>query len=109
MQIVYKAKDIPEAHIFSGFLLSHDIDSFVGGHYLQGAIGEIGLSDFAVVRVNDEDYDKARSLVAVYENNAIQVSAVATHKAKASSPFQTSLLVVAIFLISVLVLIGLVS
>jgi hypothetical protein len=67
MQIVYRAQDISEAHIIAGMLQSHGIETHVGGYYLQGAIGEIGVSGFANVHVSDEDVPLARSIIADYE------------------------------------------
>ena|GEM_PF-251689 len=67
MRIVYKARDIAEAHIVSGLLHSQDIENHVNGFYLQGAIGDIGASDFANVQVLDADFVEARQVVTEYE------------------------------------------
>jgi hypothetical protein len=67
MQIVYKAQDISEAHIVAGMLQSNGIEAHVGGYYLQGAIGDIGVSGFANVHVSDEDVLLARSIIGEYE------------------------------------------
>src|SRR3990167_4190317 len=69
MQLIYRARDITEAHIVSGMLISNGLESFVGGHYLQGAIGDMAVQDFAVVHVADEDVDEARRLIAEYEGS----------------------------------------
>lgn len=68
MQIAYRARDLAEAHIIAGLLQSRGIESHVGGHYLQGAMGEIGAAGFTNVHVEDEDYSLARKLVAEYES-----------------------------------------
>ncbi|MCL7944150.1 DUF2007 domain-containing protein [Marinobacter sp. ATCH36] len=70
MQIAYRARDLAEAHIIAGMLQSRGIESHVGGHYLQGAMGEIGAAGFTNVHVEDEDYSLARKLVAEYESAA---------------------------------------
>ncbi|WP_328186270.1 putative signal transducing protein [Marinobacter sp. OP 3.4] len=70
MQIAYNARDLTEAHIIAGLLGAHGIDSHVGGHYLQGALGEIGAAGFTNVQVDDEDYLEARRLIAEYEGAA---------------------------------------
>jgi hypothetical protein len=70
MQIAYHARDLPEAHIVAGLLGAHGIDSHVGGHYLQGALGEIGAAGFTNVHVEDDDYPEARRLIAEYEGAA---------------------------------------
>jgi len=48
-------------------LNANGVESFVGGHYLQGAIGDMAVQDFAMVHVADEDVDEARQLIAAYE------------------------------------------
>ncbi|WP_336366354.1 putative signal transducing protein [Marinobacter sp. C2H3] len=69
MQIAYRARDFTEAHIIAGLLQAHGIDAHVGGHYLQGALGEIGASDFSTVHVDDDDFLRARELVGEYEQS----------------------------------------
>ncbi|EDM49715.1 MULTISPECIES: DUF2007 domain-containing protein [Marinobacter] len=68
MQIAYRARDLAEAHIVAGLLQSRGIECHVGGHYLQGAMGEIGAAGFTNVHVEDEDYVLARTLVSEYES-----------------------------------------
>ena len=65
MKIIYKARDIIEAHIVSGMLNANGIETHVGGYYLQGGVGDIAVYDFANVQVTDEDV--ALALVAEYE------------------------------------------
>ncbi|MDO6441025.1 DUF2007 domain-containing protein [Marinobacter sp. 2_MG-2023] len=67
MQIAYRARDITEAHIVAGLLNANDIEAYVGGHYLQGAMGEIGAAGFSNVHVEDDDLYPARQLIAEYE------------------------------------------
>jgi hypothetical protein len=67
LQIAYRARDITEAHIVAGLLKANDIEAYVGGHYLQGAMGEIGAAGFSNVHVDDEDLYRARQLVSEYE------------------------------------------
>lgn len=106
MQIIYRAKDIADAHILSGFLQSHGIECHVGGHYLQGAIGEIGMADFALVRVADEDTERARQLVLEYEQSD---SSTGLEDLRQPSDMPSPLLVIATFLVSVFILVVLVS
>lgn len=70
MQIAYNARDLTEAHIIAGLLVAHGIDCHVGGHYLQGGLGEIGAAGFTNVQVDDDDYLEARHLIAEYEGAA---------------------------------------
>ncbi|WP_292773359.1 putative signal transducing protein, partial [Methylophaga sp. UBA5100] len=46
---------------------SHGIETHVGGHYLQGAVGDLPASDFAHIFVNDEDLHAAEQLISDYE------------------------------------------
>lgn len=69
MQIAYRARDITEAHIVAGLLETHGIETYVGGHYLQGAMGEIGAAGFSIVHVADGDLYRARQVVSEYETS----------------------------------------
>mgnify|MGYP001553954556 FL=1 len=64
---VYDAGNITEAHIVRGMLRSHGIEAHVGGHYLQGGIGELVVQGFATVYVEDSEVVAARSLIDAYE------------------------------------------
>jgi hypothetical protein len=69
LKLIYKARDITEAHIISGLLKSNGIDAHVGGHYLQGGVGELAAMDFATISVANEDAETAASVIAEYEKN----------------------------------------
>ena len=68
MKIIYKARDIIEAHIVAGMLNANGIETHVGGYYLQGGVGDVSVFDFANVQVSDDDVTAAIPLVAEYEN-----------------------------------------
>ncbi|QIB65329.1 putative signal transducing protein [Kineobactrum salinum] len=70
MNIIYRASDILEAHIVAGMLKADGIDAYVGGHYLQGAVGELSPMGYANVFVDDEDTDAALSIIKEYEQNS---------------------------------------
>src|SRR5690606_32788535 len=67
MKIVYKAADILEAHIVSGMLVSRGIEAYVGGHYLQGAVGDLPPLGVANVSVANNDIDAAMTVIDEYE------------------------------------------
>lgn len=73
MEIIYRAADIIEAHIVSGMLTAKGIDAYVGGYYLQGAVGELSPLGFATVSVAADDVEAALSMIREYERggNAI--------------------------------------
>ena len=67
MKIIYKAKDIIEAHIVAGMLNANGIETHVGGYYLQGGVGDVAVFDFANVQVADGDIAAALPMIAEYE------------------------------------------
>lgn len=69
MIIVYKAGDITEAHIISGLLNANNIETHVGGYYLQGGIGDLAAMNFVNVQVDDKDVPLANDIITEYENN----------------------------------------
>ena len=69
MKIIYKASDTIEAHIVAGMLNANGVRAYVGGHYLQGGIGELAPMGFANVSVADEDVEPALRVVRDYESN----------------------------------------
>ena len=78
---IYSAADIAEAHIVRGMLQAEGLDAHVGGHYLQGGIGELAAMDFASVYVDEDDLDRARNIIADYEaaDNSIEPTEIDSH------------------------------
>ncbi len=68
---VYDASDITEAHIVRGMLEVHGIEAHVGGHFLQGGVGELAVQGFAAVYVKDGEVVTARSLIGAYERGEL--------------------------------------
>ena len=66
MKLVYNANDIMEAHIVAGMLHSRGMEAFVGGHYLQGGVGELATTGFATVSVMEDDLEEAKKVVDLY-------------------------------------------
>lgn len=100
MQIAYRARDITEAHIVAGLLRANGIEAHVGGHYLQGAMGEIGAADFSNIHVTDEDLYRARKLVQEYEaGSQADVSGV---KADKPASFARGFLIALVVLVLVI-------
>jgi hypothetical protein len=67
MEIVFKAGNIIEAHIVAGMLNACEIQTYVGGYFLQGAVGDLSPAGFANVFVSPQDFDLAAALIADYE------------------------------------------
>lgn len=78
MQIVYRAGDLTEAHIVAGMLHSRGIEASVGGHYLQGAMGDIGAAGFTNVHVEDDDVFTARQIIDEYEASLMPAATMPT-------------------------------
>jgi hypothetical protein len=74
MKIIYRANDIIEAHIVAGLLQAHDIQAFVGGHYLQGGVGELVAFGFATVSVIDDDISAAENLMTEYDSAGVNTA-----------------------------------
>lgn len=68
MQIIYRPQDISEAHIVASLLQANGIRPHVGGHYLQGGIGDLPAGELAAVYVADNDIKRAKTIVADYES-----------------------------------------
>ncbi|KRS22915.1 MAG: DUF2007 domain-containing protein [Alishewanella agri] len=67
MKIIFRANDILEAHIIAGMLNSQGVETYVGGHYLQGAVGDLAALGFANVFVADEQAEQAEQLLQDYQ------------------------------------------
>jgi hypothetical protein len=67
MKIIFNANDILEAHIVAGMLQSYGIETHVGGHYLQGAVGDVAPLGIATILVRDEDVEQAEQVIADYQ------------------------------------------
>lgn len=101
MKIIYNAKDINEAHIIAGLLHANNIDAHVGGHYLQGGVGELAAMDFATVYVADEDIKAAQAIIVEYESRNKYPPVTSS---KRSSPFIAPLIIILMCLVMMLLL-----
>ena len=72
MQVVYMPENIIDAHLIKGLLASVDIDSFIRGEHLVGAIGELPALGLLAVMVADEDLDAARALIQDWDRAEIE-------------------------------------
>ena len=98
LKLIYKARDITEAHIISGLLKSNGIEAHVGGHYLQGGVGDLAAMDFATISVADEDTETAASIIAEYDRST------SSNTTKHKNIFTVPLLVLALSVIMMLLL-----
>jgi len=101
MELIYKASNISEAHIVAGLLKTYEIDAHVGGHYLQGGVGDLAVMDFATIHVADEDVKAARAIIDEYEQNNSRPKDFSQHK---TDSVITPLIIIAASVLSILVL-----
>lgn len=106
MKLIYKAGNITEAHIVSGLLNSNGIEAHVGGHYLQGGVGELAAFDFAHVHVADKDVQAAKSILAEYDGK--KSNPIKTAKSQKEHS-KYGLLIVAFVLLLIILIFYLVS
>ena len=62
MQIVYEAENIIDANLVKNALEHEGIVSFVSGHYLTGAAGELPPMGLVKVLVSAIDWSRARAI-----------------------------------------------
>ena len=101
MKIVYKAGDITEAHIVSGLLNASNIETHVGGYYLQGGIGDLAAMNFVNVQVDDKDVPLAKDIIAEYESNNTKQAKIP----RIIKPALLSKALVPVFLLIIIILI----
>jgi hypothetical protein len=105
LKIIYRAGDLSEAHIVAGLLEANGIDSHVGGHYLQGGIGELAAADFATVHVADEDVARAKAIIAEYESNNEKSNKHITYETdKKHNIYITPIIVIVLSLLMIMLL-----
>lgn len=96
---IYSAANLTEAHIVNGMLQANGIDAHVGGHYLQGGIGELAAMDFASVYIDDSERNAARQLIASYEKGSPDTDPSETDKDRGSD--SSTQFLILIFCISI--------
>lgn len=75
MKQIFEAQTIIEAHIVAGLLEQYDIQCYISGQFLQGAIGELPVGDFAKLSVANENVPAAEKLIADYEAGFFSIDA----------------------------------
>lgn len=70
MKVVYQASNLIEAHIVAGMLNACDVPTHVGGHYLQGAVGDLAPTGICNVWVDEADLLRAQAIVDDYQASA---------------------------------------
>jgi len=71
---VFRSSDYIQAQLLTGLLREHDIDVFLQGALLQGALGELPAMGHLSIMVDESDRVAAQELIAAYERGDLQIS-----------------------------------
>lgn len=66
MQCIHRPWDLLEANLLRDLLASEGIDAYLQGEHLIGAIGELPAGGLLALLVEDDDAERARTLIAEY-------------------------------------------
>jgi len=70
---VYSAESTTEAHLLQGLLAQYDIQAEVSGHYLQGAFGELPVTNMIQIVVDAVDEKRAQDVIKRYEQGEFTI------------------------------------
>jgi len=70
---IYSANSTTEAHLLQGLLAKHGVESEVTGHYLQGAFGELPVTNMIQVIVAKDDEHRANDVIERYERGEFEI------------------------------------
>lgn len=102
MELIFKSSDIIEAHIISNMLKANDIEAFVGGHYIQGGVGEFTGLNYASVFVPLKNINESKELIMAYENKTISIENPDDNLKPKSTIFKKVFIVLCCILLAVL-------
>lgn len=71
---IYSANSTTEAHLLQGLLAKHGVESEVTGHYLQGAFGELPVTNMIQLIVAKDDEHRAKDIIERYESGEFEIS-----------------------------------
>lgn len=69
---VFTAGSTTEAHLVQGLLTQHGIDAEVTGHYLQGAFGELPVTNMIQIIVDSKDEQRAKDIIDKYDRGEFE-------------------------------------
>lgn len=71
MRAVFEPSNALEGHMLHALLEQRGISSRVEGAQLQGGVGELPVSGFVRLIVEDDDYERARAVITEWESTAV--------------------------------------
>ena len=69
---VFTATSTTEAHLVQGLLAQHGVEAEVTGHYLQGAFGELPVTNMIQIIVNSKDEQRAKDIIDKYDRGEFE-------------------------------------
>jgi hypothetical protein len=70
---VFRSSDYIQAQLLTGLLREHNIDVFLQGALLQGALGELPAMGHLSIMVDESDRAAAEQLIAAYERGELEI------------------------------------
>ena len=70
---IFSATSTTEAHLLQGLLAQHGIDAEVTGHYLQGAFGELPVTNMIQIIVDSQDEQRAKAVIEKYDRGEFAI------------------------------------
>lgn len=70
---IYSANSTTEAHLLKGLLAKHGVESEVTGHYLQGAFGELPVTNMIQLIVAKDNEHRAKDVIERYERGEFEI------------------------------------
>ena len=71
---IFSATSTTEAHLLKGLLTQHGIEAEVTGHYLQGAFGELPVTNMIQVIVDSMDEQRAKAIIEKYDRGEFAIA-----------------------------------
>ena len=65
--VVFSANSTTEAYLLQGLLAQHGIEAEVTGHYLQGAFGELPVTNMIQILVDRCHEQRAKDVIEKYD------------------------------------------
>ena len=69
---IFTATSTTEAHLVQGLLAQHGIEAEVTGHYLQGAFGELPVTNMIQIIVDSKDEHRAKDIIDKYDRGEFE-------------------------------------
>jgi len=70
---IFSANSTTEAHLLQGLLAQHGVESDITGHYLQGAFGELPVTNMIQLIVDKNDEQRAKQVIERYERGEFEI------------------------------------